>query len=106
MLSPTIADVQPIRITSQIWSLPELASTAARTSAVSPGDGIPIDSSPMIAGSRYPRLLETLMIAPIPSITHSLALASRGRPRLAQHGQQRQACRQRPTPRQPTRLEP
>jgi len=33
--------------TSQIWSLCWLASTRA----VSPGEGMPIDSSPMIAGS-------------------------------------------------------
>ena len=52
MLSPTIAEAIPITITSQILSLPWLASTAASTSAVSPGDGIPIDSRPMIAGSR------------------------------------------------------
>ena len=52
MLSPMIAEAIPIRITSQIWSLPWLASTAASTSAVSPGDGMPIDSRPMIAGSR------------------------------------------------------
>ena len=52
MLSPTIAEHTPIRITSPISSLPWLASTAAATSAVSPGDGIPSDSSPMIAGSR------------------------------------------------------
>ena len=51
MLSPTIADAMPMRMTSQIWSLPWLASTAASTSAVSPGDGTPIDSRPMIAGS-------------------------------------------------------
>ena len=51
MLSPTIAEHTPIRITSQISSLPWLARTAAATSAVSPGDGIPIDSRPMIAGS-------------------------------------------------------
>ena len=50
MLSPTIAALIPITSTSQIWRLPWLASTAARTSAVSPGEGIPIDSSPMIAG--------------------------------------------------------
>ena len=51
MLSPTIADVTPIRITSTMLSLPWLARMAAATSAVSPGEGIPIDSSPMIAGS-------------------------------------------------------
>ena len=52
MLSPMIAEPMPIAITSQMLSLPWLASTAASTRAVSPGDGTPIDSSPMIAGSR------------------------------------------------------
>ena len=52
MLSPMIAEETPITITSQIWSLPWLASTAASTSAVSPGEGMPIDSSPITAGSR------------------------------------------------------
>ena len=50
MLSPTIADDTPMTMTSQIRSLPSLARTAARTSAVSPGEGTPIDSRPMIAG--------------------------------------------------------
>ena len=50
MLSPTMAEQTPMRITSPIWSLPWLANTAASTSAVSPGDGTPIDSRPMIAG--------------------------------------------------------
>jgi hypothetical protein len=52
MLSPTIADATAITITSQISSLPWLASTAASTSAVSPGDGTPIDSTPTRAGRR------------------------------------------------------
>ena len=52
MLSPMIADKIPIRITSSMLSLPWLASTAPATSAVSPGEGIPIDSRPISAGSR------------------------------------------------------
>jgi len=51
MLSPRIAEAMPITRTSQIWSLCWLASTAASTRAFSPGEGMPIDSSPMIAGS-------------------------------------------------------
>ncbi len=47
-----IAEAMPISSTSTMSSLCWLARIAASTSAVSPGLGMPIDSSPMIAGSR------------------------------------------------------
>src|SRR5581483_393158 len=111
MLSPTIAEVTPIRITSQIWSLPWLARTAAATSAVSPGDGMPIDSSPMIAGRMYPRLLDRPMIAPDaimmpPRRTVRPPRRSGGHPGVLEHGQQRQPGRHRSPAREPARLEP
>src|ERR1700733_567739 len=110
MLSPTIAEQTPIRITSPISSLPWLARTAAATSAVSPGDGIPSDSSPMIAGSRYPRLIdkpeiaarEPTTIAASPPITDRRP--SGGPARVLEHGQERQPRRHRTTGRQPARF--
>ena len=51
MLSPTIAAAAAIGITSAIFSLPWLASTAAVISPVSPGTGSPLDSPITIRNS-------------------------------------------------------